>query len=62
MTRRLGVWGAATAMALLFARTTRVGPAVHLWASHGVHLGDLAAFAIAYALAAIITLRLRPDR
>ena len=48
-------------MALLFARTTRIGPAVRLWANHGVHLGDLAAFALAYAWAATLTIR-RPDR
>ena len=53
----LGVWGGATALALLFAHTTRVGPAVHLWASHGVHLGDLGAFAISYAGATSLTLR-----
>lgn len=53
----LGVWGGATALALLFAHITRVGPAVHLWSSHGVHLGDVGAFAVAYLVAASLTLR-----
>lgn len=59
---RLVVWGSATGMALLFARTTRLGPAFHLWGTHGVHLGDLAAFALAYAWAATLTIRHRPGR
>ena len=60
--RRLVIWGSATGMALLLARTTRVGPAFHLWGTHGVHLGDLAAFALAYAWAATLTIRRRPGR
>jgi len=52
---RLGVWGGATAMGLVFARITAVGPALRLWGNHGVHVGDLAAFAILYAWAARVT-------
>lgn len=56
---RLGVWGSATGMALLFARTTRLGPSLPISATHGVHVGDLAAFALAYGWAATLTIRHR---
>lgn len=44
---RLGVWGCATGMSLLFARTTTFGPSVPISATHGVHVGDVVAFALA---------------
>jgi len=52
-------WIAATLLGLTFAATTRIGPIVYtVSAHHGVHLGDLVAFATAYAVALVITLRL----
>ena len=57
MSRRLAlvvaVWAAATMFGLAFARWTAVGPVVLiLGRGHGVHVGDLVAFAAAYAAAA----------
>jgi hypothetical protein len=60
--RRAGVvvaWIAATLLGLAVAATTRMGPIlVTITADHGVHLGDLLAFAVAYAAALVITLSL----
>lgn len=52
----LVVWGAATAFGLAFAELTKVGP-VLLTVSyrHGIHVGDLVAFAAAYTGAAFVT-------
>jgi hypothetical protein len=49
-------WAIATFVALAVARLTKIGPAIPITSRHGVHAGDLAAFAIAYALAAALTL------
>ena len=55
----LALWGAATAFGLAFAAWTAVGPVVLvLTPRHGVHVGDLAAFAAAYTAAAALTRRL----
>jgi hypothetical protein len=58
---RLGAWGCAMGMALLFARTTKLGPSLSLWGGHGIHLGDVLAFALAYTWAATVTIRHRTD-
>ena len=50
------VWSAATAFGLAFAELTKVGPVLlTLSYRHGVHVGDLVAFAAAYSAAAILT-------
>lgn len=52
------VWGAATLLGLGVAATTRIGPILFsVSANHGVHLGDLVAFAAAYGAALVTTLR-----
>jgi hypothetical protein len=52
-------WIAATLLGLAVAATTRVGPILLvISANHGVHLGDLVAFAVVYAAALVITLGL----
>lgn len=49
-------WVLATLFGLGVAATTTIGPTVlSLSYNHGVHLGDLVAFAGAYAVAAVIT-------
>ncbi|MFB9387098.1 hypothetical protein ACFFTK_28480 [Pseudonocardia petroleophila] len=54
--RVAAVWVAATLFGLLVAATTRIGPIVaSLSYNHGVHLGDLLAFAAAYLVAAAVT-------
>lgn len=66
VTRRVTVvaaWVLATLLGLGVAATTRIGPTVlTLSTNHGVHLGDVVAFAVAYAAALMITLRLRTMR
>lgn len=53
------LWAAATVFGLAFAAMTAIGPIVlPLSRNHGVHAGDLVAFAAAYVLAAGWTLRL----
>lgn len=53
------LWGVATAFGLAFAAWTAVGPVlVILTRGHGVHAGDLVAFAVAYSTAAVLTRRL----
>jgi hypothetical protein len=56
------VWVAATLFGLGVAATTKIGPIVlTVSARHGVHLGDLLAFAVSYSAALMITVRmLRP--
>lgn len=50
------VWAVATAVGLGFAAVTTVGPvALQLSQNHGVHLGDLIAFAAAYGTAMLAT-------
>lgn len=50
------VWTAATLFGLAVAATTRIGPTVlELSYNHGVHLGDVLAFAGAYSFAAVLT-------
>ncbi|MHA6785894.1 hypothetical protein ACVGOW_33595 [Pseudonocardia saturnea] len=49
-------WVVATLFGLGVAATTTIGPTVLVLSyNHGVHLGDLVAFAGAYAVAAVIT-------
>lgn len=50
------VWGTATMFGLAFAELTRVGPVLlTLSRGHGVHVGDLVAFAAAYSAAVFLT-------
>ena len=52
----VALWGAANAFGLAFAAWTAVGPVlVILTRGHGVHAGDLVAFAAAYSTAAVLT-------
>jgi hypothetical protein len=52
----IAVWIMATLLALGVAATTRIGPILFtLSPRHGVHLGDLLAFAASYATALVIT-------
>ncbi len=52
----LVVWGTATMFGLAFAELTRVGPVLlTLSRGHGIHLGDLVAFAAAYTAATFVT-------
>ena len=49
-------WIVATLFGLGVAATTRIGPTVlNLSYNHGVHLGDVLAFAGAYFVAALVT-------
>jgi hypothetical protein len=53
------VWGAATLFGLAVAATTRIGPVLFsVSGSHGVHLGDVVAFAVAYGAAIVLTCHL----
>jgi hypothetical protein len=53
------IWAVATAFGLAFAAWTAVGPVVlELTRGHGVHVGDLVAFAAAYTPAVVLTGRL----
>ena len=59
----VAVWLLATVLGLCVAATTKIGPIVlNLAANHGVHLGDVIAFAAVYAVAALITHRLLRTR
>lgn len=52
----LAIWGAATVFVLAVAATTEIGPVVlDLSTNHGIHLGDLAAAAVAYVVATGLT-------
>jgi hypothetical protein len=52
----IAVWGVATLLGLGVAATTFIGPVVLVLTSrHGVHLGDLVAFGVAYLAAAVIS-------
>ena len=54
----VALWGAATAFGLAFATWTAVGPVVLvLTRRHGIHVGDLVAFAAAYSVAAVLSPR-----
>jgi hypothetical protein len=54
------VWVMATAVVLLFAADTRVGPIlVNLSERHGVHVGDVVALLAMYSGAAVLTWRIR---
>ena len=62
------LWAAATLLSLVVAGTTRIGPVLlTISGSHGVHLGDVIGFAVAYGAAVVSTLRVlacrrvRPD-
>ena len=49
-------WVGATVFGLAVAASTRIGPVVvRLSHHHGIHLGDVLAFAGAYAVAALVT-------
>lgn len=49
-------WIGATLFGLAVAAKTRIGPTVlQLSYNHGIHLGDVLAFAGAYAVAAMVT-------
>jgi hypothetical protein len=51
-------WGAATFFGLAVAALTRIGPVLlMLTPRHGVHVGDVIAFAVAYSAAAAFTVR-----
>jgi hypothetical protein len=53
------IWSAATLLGLAVAATTRIGPVLFsVSGSHGVHLGDVVAFAMAYGAAIVVTPRL----
>ncbi|HYH32317.1 MAG TPA: hypothetical protein VD903_18260 [Pseudonocardia sp.] len=53
------VWAFATLIGLGVAATTRIGPTLFaVSTNHGVHLGDVVAFAVAYGAALVLTLRL----
>lgn len=55
----IAVWVTATLLGLAVAATTRIGPVLlTVSSSHGVHLGDVLAFAAAYGAAIMITRRL----
>jgi hypothetical protein len=48
----VAIWVAATVFGVVVATTTEIGPVVlALSYHHGVHLGDLLAFGLAYAAA-----------
>jgi hypothetical protein len=50
------VWVVATAVVLLFAADTRVGPILlNLSERHGVHLGDVVALVAMYSAAAAVS-------
>jgi hypothetical protein len=56
-------WAGATLFGLLVAAGTRIGPVVvNLSYNHGIHLGDLVAFAGAYLVAGRVTLSLITPR
>ncbi|MHA6627493.1 hypothetical protein ACU61A_18800 [Pseudonocardia sichuanensis] len=56
----VAVWVTATLLGLAVAATTRIGPVLlALTRNHGVHLGDLVAFAAIYGGALVVTLRSR---
>jgi hypothetical protein len=49
-------WTVATAVALAVAWKTKVGPVVFVVSRrHGVHSGDIVAFAVAYVVAAVVS-------
>lgn len=57
------VWVLATLFGLGVAATTTIGPTVLVLSyNHGVHLGDIVAFAGAYAVAAVVTAPLLDGR
>lgn len=59
----LAMWVVATLGALAWAWQTKVGPVLVLVSTrHGVHLGDVVGFGIAYSWAAVGTLALTPER
>ncbi len=57
----VAIWSIATAIVLLFAAETRVGPAIRLSERHGVHVGDVAALVVLWSMAALSTVRRRRD-
>ncbi len=57
------VWAAATLFGLGVAAITRIGPVLFAVSErHGVHLGELLAFAVAYVTALVITFGLTAGR
>jgi hypothetical protein len=52
------VWVLATAVGLLVAVSTKIGPILlRVTPQHGVHLGDVATFVLSYGVALIVTRR-----
>lgn len=49
------MWATATVVALTIAWQTKVGRSLPLTERHGVHVGDLVAFAVCYTWAALLT-------
>jgi hypothetical protein len=50
------IWGGAVALGLAAARLTKVGPILfEVSGRHGVHTGDVLAFAFAFTLASVCT-------
>ena len=51
------IWAVATLVGLLVARVTRLGPILLvITPGHGIHVGDVVTFAVAYGVAAAATL------
>jgi hypothetical protein len=49
-------WIAATAICVVFSVATKMGPVViSVTRRHGIHLGDLIAFGLCYAVAIFVT-------
>jgi hypothetical protein len=50
------IWGGAVAVGLAAARLTKLGPILfEVSGRHGVHMGDVLAFAFTFTLAAVCT-------
>lgn len=53
----MAIWVVATLIGLSVARLTRLGPILLVVApGHGIHVGDVVTFAVAYAVASAATL------
>ena len=59
----VAIWGMATVAGLIVARTTKLGPVLAILApGHGLHLGDVAGFAVCYLTASVATFGLARDQ
>jgi hypothetical protein len=55
------IWAVATLIGLAIARTTKIGPILVVLApEHGGHVGDVFAFALAYLVAAAVSMKVVP--